>query len=106
MISRNKLSWWQRILLWFRLRPTPTPSSTPAVSPSPTPSSTPAVSPSPTPSSTPSSTPAVSPSPTPSATLPDTVSHNYLSPNIQSIKSSILSTSAGIPITINPTCKK
>lgn len=78
MISRNKLSWWQRILLWFRLRPTPTPSSTPAVSPSPT----------------------------PSATLPDTVSHNYLSPNIQSIKSSILSTSAGIPITINPTCKK
>ena len=102
MISRNKLSWWQRILLWFRLRPTPTPSSTPAVSPSPTPSSTPAVSPSPTPSAT----PAVSPSPTPSATLPDTVSHNYLSPNIQSIKSSILSTSAGIPITINPTCKK
>ena len=90
MISRNKLSWWQRILLWFRLRPTPTPSSTPAVSPSPTPSAT----------------PAVSPSPTPSATLPDTVSHNYLSPNIQSIKSSILSTSAGIPITINPTCKK
>ncbi len=91
MISRNKLSWWQRILLWFRLRPTPTPSSTPAVSPSPTPSAT----------------PAVSPSPTPSATLPDTVSHNYLSPtNIQAIKSSILSTSAGIPITINPTSKK
>tara|TARA_R110002124_G_scaffold55572_5_gene157109 strand:- start:11139 stop:11477 length:339 start_codon:yes stop_codon:yes gene_type:complete len=59
MGTNNKLTWWHRIqryFNWYRL-PSPTPSSTPAVSqpiaPSPTPSSTPAVSqpiaPSPTP---------------------------------------------------------
>lgn len=72
----NKLSWWKRILRWFRGRSTPTPTPSPSLSP------------------------------TPSVTLPNTVSHAYLSPtNIESNESLVLATSSGEAITINPVCK-